>query len=143
MMAMEGFDWAADKRLLKEYQRQNRMDDAMKLVRRWAERLGKPAFSEGRDFMSGYQHILENKELDGLCGGRPKKPQVMSEDRLGALPDDPNDDDGLLVSWSVPKATRDEAISEVYNVITAGLEIQEGSDDEEITEADLMAVSNL
>jgi len=142
MLKLEGFDWTADKRLLREMRKQNRIGDAMKIVRRWAERLGKPLFTESRSFQNAYQGMMESKEFDGLSKNAPHKPSELNGD--GALHiHDPNRDPGLLVEWSVPKDMRDDAIKEVYDVLTVGESvIKEDSDD--ITEADLpLAVSNL
>lgn len=142
---LPGYDWEADKRLIAESMKSQNREKAVSLVRKWAGRLGKPIFAEDREYSSGFQHIMENKELDGLCKGKPSpKRSVMSESVEGPLFYDPNADDGLLVEWSVPKDIRDEVIREVYNVITVGLEIPNTQDDNEITESDLpVAVSDL
>lgn len=142
---LPGYDWEADKRLISEHIKSKNREKAMSLVRKWAERLGKSPFAEEREFTSGFQHILENKELDGLCRGKPNSiRQVMSEGLEAPLLQDPNDDEGLLVEWSVPKDTRDEVIREVYNVITAGAALPEGPETDDITESDLpVAVSGL
>lgn len=142
---LPGFDWEADKRLLAEYKKSGQRNKAMSLVRKWADRLGKPLFAEDREFTSGFQAVLESKELDGLCRGKPTPNQiVMSEGLEVPLLYDPSEDPGLLVEWSVPKDIRDEVIREVYNVITVGHDLPEESDSEEITESDLpVAVSGL
>ncbi len=142
---LPGFDWEADKRLISESIKNKNRDKAMGLVRKWADRLGKPAFSEDREYISGFQHVLENKELDGLCRGKPNSiKQVMSEGLEAPLLQDPNQDEGLLVEWSVPKDTRDEVIREVYNVITAGAVLPDEPETDDITESDLpVAVSGL
>ncbi len=142
---LPGFDWEADKRLLIEYKKNGQRNKVVSLVRKWAERMGKPLFAEDREFSSGFQAILENKELDGLCRGKPVPDQiVMSEGLESTLLSDPSADPGLLVEWSVPKDVRDEVIGEVYNVITVGQHLPGGPDTDEITESDLpVAVSGL
>ncbi len=144
LTALEGIDWAADKRLLLELRRGNKADAARTLLEKWAERLGRPVSPENRQFVSGFQNILENKELDGLCRGTPSAPPILTEDLNSELAVDPNTDAGLLVNWSVEKELRDEVIAEVYNVIMAEAPISSNHDDDEITADDLpLLVSSL
>lgn len=130
--SLRGYDFAAEKRLLLEFKRNNDKNAAMNLLRKWSTRLGKLPFSENREFYSGFQNMLESKEFDGLS-----KTQPSGDDH------DPNSDSGLLVEWSVPKSIRDETIAEVYKVITDGEE-SVISDGTEITADDLpISVSDL
>lgn len=140
---LPGYDWEAERRLLLEFKKEGKRREALRIIQRWAQRLGKPLFAEDRQFSSGYQAMLESKELDGLSRSPSPKPHELNGDG-GMYIHDPNRDRGLLVEWSVPKEMRDEAIKEVYDVITAGEQLPAAHDDEEITEADLpMVVSDL
>jgi hypothetical protein len=83
--------------------------------------------------------MMESKEFDGLSRAEP--PDLPSNRVYN-----PNNDskDSLLVEWSVDQEERDQAISEVYNVITGG-DGEYSDDTDEITEKDLptSTVSNL
>lgn len=134
---LPGYDWGAEKRLLLEFKKDNDRVGVKNILQKWAERLGKPSSAEDHQFRSGFQHILETKELDGLSKSQPR-----FEDDSGIH--DPAHDPGLLVEWSVDKNIRDEVIREVYDVITAGESRFPVSRDDEITENDLpTAVSDL
>lgn len=140
---IEGFDYAAEKRLILELRRQGRMNDAMKIVQRWATRLGKFQSPDGIEFHSGFQHLLESNELDGLSSDSPGS-HAESNGKASSV-HNPNKDKGLLVEWSVDEEERDSAIKEVYNVLVAG-EVNEETTDEDdmITEEDLpVSVSRL
>jgi hypothetical protein len=140
---IEGFDYASEKRLILELRKQGRMNDAMKIVKRWATRLGKFQSPDGIEFHSGFQHLLESNELDGLSADEPRS-NVESNGKLSPIYD-PNKDSGLLVEWSVDAEERDAVIKEVYNVLVAG-EVEEGAseDDNVITEEDIpVSVSRL
>lgn len=140
---LPGYDWNAEKRLLLEFKKDNNRAGMKSLLQKWAERLGKPLFAEHREFQSGFQHILESKELDGLSKTPPPSVHEMNGDG-GAVIHDPKQDPGLLVEWSVDKDTRDEVIKEVYDVITTGEHLTTTGDSDEITESDLpTAVSDL
>lgn len=131
-----GFDYAAERRLIVELRKQGRMDEARKIVRRWAGRLGRPDNPDDREFHSGFDHLVEMKELDGLSSDPPRSSVEMNGDGMH-IPN-PNKDKGLMVEWSVDDEERQNVIEEVYNVITAGESIAESSDDEEeITPADI------
>jgi len=123
---VEGFDYAAEKRLLLEFKKQGRRKEAMKLVERWATRLGKPVIKEDIELSSGFDHFLAQNELDGLSAN----PSESS----GLNIHDPNNDHDLIIEWSVNKTERDSAINETYNVLTGSVEQSGGS---EITEDDL------
>jgi hypothetical protein len=132
---IEGFDYAAERRLILELRRQGKMAEAMRVVRRWASRLGKFQSPDGVQYYSGFQHLLECNELDGLSSDEPP-PRVESDDK--SIIHNPNKDRGLLVEWSVDPDERDSAIKEVHNVLTVGEAIEKiSSDDNLITEDDL------
>jgi hypothetical protein len=142
---VEGFDYAAEKRLLLELRRQGKMAEAKNIVKRWAARLGRVDSPDDHEFRSGFQHFLETKELDGLTSGSVPESHSLNGDGNVRI-HDPNKDTGLLVEWSVEEDERQAVISEVYNVITAGEDIPEGNDDDDqITPDDLpvSSVSNL
>jgi hypothetical protein len=82
---------------------------------------------------------MERKELDGLSKSHPQR-NHDGESQIH----DPNKDLGLLVEWSVSADLRNDAIKEVYDVITAGEHLSEAVDSGEITEEDIsMSVSGL
>ena len=126
---IEGYDYAAERRLLLEMRKQQDRKGARKIVDKWMERLGKTAFTD-REYHSGFDHLLESKELDGLTTS-------PMEDSSGANIQDPNDTEGLLVEWSVSDQERNEAITEVLNVLT--VDISEGSpiDENMVTDEDV------
>ena len=79
-----------------------------------------------------FQHILEQKELDGLTKSSPP------EDKEGVLTESrnwDNEDEGVIVEWSVPSEVREEAISEVATILK-GASVQVSNSDE-VTDADL------
>lgn len=125
---LEGFDYAAERRVLMELQAQGKRKEIMEIVERWAQRLGKPNQSEEIQFCSGFAHLMEMKEFDGLSRTVPPNGDHKIHD--------PNDDVELLVEWSVDKTLRDEVIKEVMDVITVG-SVQRESGSDEITESDL------
>lgn len=126
---VEGFDLTAEKRLLNEMRRQGRRKDARKIVEKWAKRLGKDTISENSEPISGYNHLLEMKELDGLSA---TEPEIIND----GIYHDPNNDEGLLVEWSVKDKLREEAIADSMNVLLGDSPIRT-SETEEITENDL------
>ena len=127
--ALEGFDYQAEKRLLLELRRQGRIEESRKIVDKWAQRVGKLAPSN-KEYHSGFDHLLEIKELDGLTSSK-----MLNSS--GANIQDPNRTDGLLVEWSVDEVVRNEAINEVLNVLSGGLVNNSSSDDGVITEDDI------
>lgn len=138
---IEGFDVAAERRLILELQKQGRRKEAKKILERWAERLGKDD-DKFREYHSGFDHILELKELDGLSRTIPDAAKT------NGVPNhtyNPNKDPELLVEWSVDSKDRDEAISETYDIITVGNTANDEKSDSEIDESDLpvTAVSEL
>jgi hypothetical protein len=129
-----GFDYSAERRLIKEMRKDDDRRGARKLVEKWADRLGKDTFTESREFRSTFQGYINSKELDGLSGTK-----VTKSDE--SVIHDPNRDPALLVEWSVDPTERDDAIREVYNVLTEGSEDVDVEGDE-VTESDL-PISNL
>lgn len=130
-----GYDFDAERRLLREFIKDGKKEAVRGLLQKWATRLGKPLFSEDRSFESGFQRILESKELDGLSRTKPSAGDEIY---------DPNGDSDLLVDWSVDPAMRNEVLQEVYDVITAGESVLIESDDGEIGGSDLpVPVSSL
>lgn len=123
--AMEGFDWAAERRLLLEMHKQNRKKETKRIVESWAKRLGRDYWIDDNRLSNGFEHLLETKELDGLSSSKPISNGIHN----------PNNDAGLLVEWSVEQKYRDEAISETYVALVdePEHEIESG----EITENDL------
>jgi|10_taG_2_1085330.scaffolds.fasta_scaffold00044_65 hypothetical protein len=141
---LEGYDYAAEKRLLLELRKQGKTTEAMAIVKRWAQRMGRPDSTDDREFASGFEFLLEHNELDGLSSSNSANPAESNGDGKSKI-HNPNKDTGLLVEWSVDEDERDQAITEVFNVITAGETINGDGDQEEITESDLPVtpVSNL
>lgn len=134
---LPGLDWRRQVQVLKEMAKDGKKEEMKTILERWAMRLGKLPDAEPRVFYSGFQNILESKELDGLSVG--KRPDLNE----GEIFDPNSDPNHLLVAWSVPQTVRDEVIKEVCDVITAGgvlmTEEQDG-----INEADLpVQVSSL
>ena len=138
---LEGFDYNAERRMLLELNKANKRKDSKILLEKWSERLGRTEKSIV-EYTSGYDHILNSKELDGLSGTVPK--ETISEDKNSdSIVDDiynPNNDEGLLVKWSVDEVVRNEAIEEIYNVLTSSIP-PELTDTEEITVDDMSSVS--
>lgn len=134
---IEGFDYAAEKRLLLELKKQGRINEARTIVERWANRLGR-FDNQLVEHNSGFDHILASKELDGLSQDAVPKPDGKSKEILEEIYD-PNKDTSLLVEWSVEESIRNETIKEVYDVLTGG-EVME-TDESEITADDLPSVS--
>jgi len=136
---LEGYDYEAEKRLLQEYKKQGKRAKVMEIVQRWRTRLGKDSDPTESRPLSGYTYLLESKELDGLSVDNPTASDGIHN---------PNNDKGLLVEWSIDEETRDQAIKEVRDVITAGSSTSsEGNQNQKevITEDDLPVanVSNL
>lgn len=125
---MEGFDRAAAKRLIAEMRRNDRQE----IINKWATRMGKTIGSSDREFISGFDYLLENKELDGLTKNKPPQYDDM---RIH----DPNRDPDLLVAWSTPRADCEAVISEVYNIIVGddGIRVADVDDSDVITEDDI------
>lgn len=128
---LEGRDRKAEFRLLKELYKTGKRDEARVILERWSHRLGKAA-STDIEFTSGFKHLLESKEFDGLSKSKPSTTDGIY---------DPNNDADLLVEWSVDKESRDDVIKEVMSVLTNGLSLTAESDSEDITIDDIPASS--
>jgi len=87
---MEGYDIEADKRLLKEMQRQGKQKDIKIILEKWANRLGKNNYKDHKNFSNGYNHLIESNELDGLTTSSMKN-------SIGSNIQNPNETDGLLI----------------------------------------------
>lgn len=131
---IEGYDYNAERRLLNEMRKDEKRKKILETTRKWANRLGKDLANDDNVASNNFNHLIETKELDGLTISRGE----INSESGGAKFFDPNHDTGLLVEWSVPKDLRDEAIKEVYEVLTIG-EASEGglSESDEITDDDL------
>ena len=68
------------------------------------------ACDDGYKINSKYDNLIESKELDGLSKSKPAN-------NGSDIYHDPNNDNGLLVEWSVPKQIRDEVIKENYDIV--------------------------
>ncbi len=115
---VEGFDYKAERRLIMEMRKQNKIDEGKRIVENWARRLDKPLRQEEVEYNSGFDHILQINELDGLSASKPSGKGGASI--LESI-HDPNEDDQVIVDWSVEKTIREEAIQEVYNVLVADM----------------------
>lgn len=129
-MVVEGFDYESERALMQELRRQGNRSEALQIMKKWANKIGK-AETEDVLLNSGFTHLLESKEFDGLTVDQPTQTGEAFEP-TGA---------GLLVEWSVPKDVRDEAIKETYDVLTAGTTESETPDSDEITEHDIPIAS--
>ncbi len=125
---LRGYDMNAERRLLQEYKRQGDMKSAMRLVRRWSDRMGRGVSSEAV-MESGFEHMLSSKELDGLSRDCP--------DSEGDMPYDPNSDGGLLVEWSVEQRVRESAITEARAALIEDVSEVVDVDDDEVTFRDV------
>jgi hypothetical protein len=130
---IEGYDYKSEKNVISEMHKQSRSKESMRLLKKWASRLGKSFSRDDNPIYNGFDHMIESKELDGLSRSRPKNTDGIY---------DPNNDSGLLVEWSVNKSDRDAVISEVYKVLTHGTvsdgDFSVNGDDGLITEDDLV-----
>lgn len=133
--ALEGFDYVAEKRLLLEMRRQGNIKESRKIIDKWVERLGRTVTTD-RQFHSGFDHLLEIKELDGLTRSEMNYSS-------GANIQDPNKTDGLLVEWSVAEEDRKAAIREVLSVLRCGMVNDLPSDENTITDEDITISTKL
>jgi len=161
---IEDFDYAAEKRLIIELRKQGKKAESMTILKKWAQRLGKSQIAEDtRRFHSGFQHLLESNELDGLATGDSEDSEENSDEMISdsenpdemiseSLEDDrcdiidkihnPNDDNGIMVEWSVDEEERDSAIRETYDVLTIGTSEEKTREDEStITDDDIPSSS--
>jgi hypothetical protein len=85
------------------------------------------------EYTSGFDYMVSSKELDGLSMSEPTN--VKSDSIIESI-HDPNNDDNLLVKWSVDPNDRNEVIEETYNLLTSEPMVEDiGQDD--ITRSDL------
>ena len=115
---VEGFDYKAERRLIMEMRKQNKIEEGRRIVEGWARRLDKPLRQEEVEYNSGFDHILQINELDGLSASKPK---AQTGSSILESIHDPNEDEQVIVDWSVGKTIREEAIQEVYNVLVADM----------------------
>lgn len=133
---MEGLDVKAQKRLIKEEQIRAKRLAAKRIVERWHDKFGKS--EESVTINSGFDHLLAQKELDGLSRSKSNAGSELSGETIIEDIEDPNlDQEAVLVEWSIPKEERDQAILEVYQVLVSDSEVARDSDDSEITADDL------
>lgn len=135
--ALEGFDRQSEKRLITELRRQGKNKEIKTIVERWAHRLGRNATDN--KFISGVDHMIASKELDGLSGDVP---QTRETGNIIESIHDPNNDNNLIVGWSTDKKIRDEAIMEVYEVLVSDSQDNSQSITEEISSTDLPTSSH-
>lgn len=123
---MEGFDVNAHKRLIAEIRKSSNKREAKIILEKWGEKIGKTDIR--KEHSSGYDSIIASNELDGLSN---TVPNILNEsvDIIESIYD-PNDDEGLLVEWSVNKELRDEAIREVYEVLAINPTVVSSSEEE-------------
>jgi hypothetical protein len=138
-LGLEGFDYDAERRLLFEMKAQGKRSVVKRLVVGWAEKLGKPMQREIVEHASGYTHFMESKELDGLSQSVPDTDQhgMNIADDLRIC--NPNNDEKLLVEWSVDEKTRSEVIKETYVLLTID-QANETTATDEITESDVRSL---
>lgn len=110
---LEGFDLRQFKKVISEMQAKKDHKAIMEHVENIARRLKK----SGRDesFRNAFNYMLESKELDGLSKSKPSTPDKTITE--GADVVNPNNDDELIVEWSVDKTARDEAIRDTLRQI--------------------------
>lgn len=135
MPGLEGFEYRREKKLLQEMLRDGEKEKANIILERWAKRLGKDVKKSPVEYNSGFDHILQNHELDGLTKSEMATNQILGESVSGSstYENDPN----LLVGWNIDSNIRNEAIKEVYNVLTNNTEVSNSSDSDDITEDDI------
>ena len=131
---IEGFDYAAEKRLILELKRQGKVKEAKTIVEAWANRLGKPVNKGEIEYTSGFDYMISSKELDGLSTTEPTK--IVSDNIIESIHDPNTDGKGLIVGWSIDPSIRNEVIEETYNLLTSETVVEDvGQDD--ITSSDL------
>ena len=138
---IEGFDYSAERRLILELKRQGKTKEAKTIVESWANRLGKPVSKSDIEYTSGFDYVVSSKELDGLSMSEPTN--VKSDSIIESI-HDPNNDDNLLVKWSVDPNDRNEVIEETYNLLTSEPIIDDiGQDDITSSDLPISSVSDL
>lgn len=146
---IEGFDYAAEKRVIAELRRRGNINEAKLIMERWADKLGRPTDRAIVEYNSGYDYILSSKELDGLSSSNNDVNTSHIHETNGKAPKsiideihDPNNDSGSLVSWSVDKHDREEVIKEVYDVLVCDAVKVGVEPSNAITEEDLQTVAS-
>jgi hypothetical protein len=129
---MEGLDIKAQKRLIREEKIRANRKEAKRIVEKWHGKIGKS--NDEIVINSGFDHLLAQKELDGLSSSSNEVETGSDGTILEDL--DQKMDKGLIVEWSVPKDERDEAIREVYQVLVSGSDARD-VDESDITLDDL------
>jgi hypothetical protein len=118
---MEGFDYGAQKRLLREVRDRNIKNKMKTLLDSMSSR------AKTRTYNSGLDYMLSSNELDGLSHAEP--PQKSGGTIVESI-HDPNGDSGIIVEWSVDLKTRNEAILESYAALIDDQESETVSSDE-------------
>lgn len=132
----EGYDTAADRRLILEIQKA-KADVAKRLMlEKWARKLKKDLYSDDEtELQSGYDYLMNIKEFDGLS--------TESVQDNGLIYSEKGDLVGLqhnrscLVEWSTDPNERFDAIKENYELIMEDAGLSMGSYTAEIDENDL------
>lgn len=128
---LEGLDHRAAGRLIREMRKDKSISEMKSIIEGWGNRLGKGS-KRSIEFSSGFDHMLTMKELDGLSQSPPSGNNTILEGVHN-----PNEDDNLLVEWSVDETARYEAIKEVYDVLVDSREPVLEDEQAEITPSDL------
>ena len=137
-IGIEGFDRAAERRLLNEIKTSEDVTRMRKRLDKWAHNMCKSDVTRTID--SGFDGVISSKELDGLSA------HIRNDDELSESGEftvfDPNVyEDELLVEWSVDKVDRDQVISEVYNILMQDAPTEKLNEDEDITPGDISAIN--
>lgn len=118
----EGFDLEAEKRLIAEMRKSEKIEEKRKILESWAGKVGKTFTSDPAEYNSNYEFMLESNELDGLnkgngatlCGDYNNIKSAQDTINESADPDK----ESIMVEWSVDEEERESAINEVYNLLT-------------------------
>tara|TARA_R110000751_G_scaffold86486_1_gene172142 strand:+ start:45 stop:1610 length:1566 start_codon:yes stop_codon:yes gene_type:complete len=109
----EGYDLEADKRMIAELARNEKVAKKRQILESWAKKRGKSYSTDDKEFGSGFSHLVESKELDGLTS-------ESVGDNVGGYDDidlTDNSNPNILVESSVEEEDRKAAIGEVYNLL--------------------------
>ncbi len=96
---IRGYDYAAEKRLIKEAAAAQKRQKMQKLLTDWSDKVS----GVTGDLSSCYNHILESKELDGLSR------KFVRGDLT--LPDE------MIYNVSIPEADREQAIKDTLGIL--------------------------
>ncbi len=114
----EGYDTAADKRLIAEMKLQKINSKRKKILKNLAERTGKEFIKDIPDLDSGFNNLFNNNEFDGLTRASYKN------DGLSIY--DPNvDKSNLIFEWSVDSVDREKALAENYELLVENFQGEE------------------